>query len=251
MIRFLKNIREGALKQKKLKRYLSYAVGEIFLVVIGILIALELNNWNEGRKLERRKEFYINSIISDLQNDLQELEFKINFAKKDSLYLSQLKNRISSSEATIDTLIKIYRFEFNPRIASAVDYTTTTMEALEASGDINLFPPEVIAPLTNLQKRQRSDFEYAVQNLEQYKRSINVVVKKYPSQGFLGSMAPSSPMVQVVWKNIDESDFISDLNGLIATKFITAQLYLQSTRRIKQKTEEVLEQLKMISHRSR
>lgn len=251
MIRFLKNIREGALKKKKLKRYLSYAVGEIFLIVIGILIALQLNNWNEQRKIENRKEFYINSLISDLQNDLQELEYKINFAKKDSSNLSQLKNRISSSEATIDTLIKIYRFEFNPRIASAVDYTTTTMEALEASGDINLFPPEVIAPLTNLQKRQRSDFEYAVQNLEQYKRSINVIVKKYPSQGFLGSMVPSSPMVQVVWKNIDESDFISDLNGLIATKYITAQLYLQSTRSIKQKTEEVLEQLKMISQRSR
>ncbi|MEG9328409.1 DUF6090 family protein [Salinimicrobium catena] len=247
MINFLKKIRENALKKKKLKRYFSYAIGEIILVVTGILIALQLNYWNERRKLENRKELYVQLIISDLQSDLKDLETKISFAKQDSIKLSQLKNRISSSEATVDTLINIYRTDFNPRIASAVDYNTTTIDALEASGDINLFPPEIIAPLTNLQKRRRADFEYAVQNLEQYKLSINMVVKKFPAQGFHGSMAASSPMAKKVWDNIDEADFISDINGLITTKFITVQLYLTSTRIIEKKTKDVLEQLKLFS----
>ncbi|MBK7873993.1 MAG: hypothetical protein IPJ74_26755 [Saprospiraceae bacterium] len=50
MLRFFRNIRRRLLDSGSLRKYLVYAVGEIILVVIGILIALQINNWNEGRK---------------------------------------------------------------------------------------------------------------------------------------------------------------------------------------------------------
>jgi hypothetical protein len=50
MISFFRKIRQKLLSQNKVTRYLVYALGEIILVVIGILIALQVNNWNEGRK---------------------------------------------------------------------------------------------------------------------------------------------------------------------------------------------------------
>jgi len=50
MITLFRKIRKQLLTQNKLTRYLVYAVGEIFLVVIGILIALQINNWNEEKK---------------------------------------------------------------------------------------------------------------------------------------------------------------------------------------------------------
>ena len=50
MIKFFRKIRYDLMEKNKTGKYLKYAVGEIILVVIGILIALSINNWNEGRK---------------------------------------------------------------------------------------------------------------------------------------------------------------------------------------------------------
>ncbi len=50
MISFFRKIRQKLLNANTVSRYLAYALGEILLVVIGILIALQVNNWNEDRK---------------------------------------------------------------------------------------------------------------------------------------------------------------------------------------------------------
>jgi len=49
--------------------YLRYAIGEILLVMIGILLALQVNNWNEGRKQSELKTIYISRLISDIKQD--------------------------------------------------------------------------------------------------------------------------------------------------------------------------------------
>ena len=50
MIKFFRHIRQNLLMENKTGKYFKYAIGEIVLVVIGILIALSINNWNESRK---------------------------------------------------------------------------------------------------------------------------------------------------------------------------------------------------------
>ena len=50
MIKFFRKIRQNLLSEDKTVKYLKYAIGEIMLVVIGIVIALQINNWNENRK---------------------------------------------------------------------------------------------------------------------------------------------------------------------------------------------------------
>ena len=70
MIRFLRKIRQKLLSENRLSKYLLYAIGEIILIVVGILIALSINNWNEvkkGRKLETK---ILNEILSNLESDL-------------------------------------------------------------------------------------------------------------------------------------------------------------------------------------
>jgi len=59
MLTFFRRIRKGLLGSGATSKYLVYAVGEIALVVIGILIALQINNWNEGRKLNFKSQIYI------------------------------------------------------------------------------------------------------------------------------------------------------------------------------------------------
>ena len=58
MIKFFRNIRQNLLIENKTGKYLKYAIGEIFLVVIGILIALQINNWNEDRKNQKLMMVY-------------------------------------------------------------------------------------------------------------------------------------------------------------------------------------------------
>ena len=69
MIKFFRKIRQNLLSENKFSKYLLYAFGEIVLVVFGILIALSINNWNEGRKNDLKESLLIKNIIEDLRLD--------------------------------------------------------------------------------------------------------------------------------------------------------------------------------------
>ncbi len=70
MIQFFRRIRRSLLSEGKTAKYLKYAIGEILLVVIGILIALSINNWNEKRKASVMGKQFLNGIKEDLKKDL-------------------------------------------------------------------------------------------------------------------------------------------------------------------------------------
>ena len=69
MIKFFRKIRQKLLTENKFSKYLIYAIGEIILVVIGILIALSINNWNDSRKNDNLRDNYIESLKKDLAAD--------------------------------------------------------------------------------------------------------------------------------------------------------------------------------------
>ncbi len=69
MIKFFRKIRYDLMGKNKTGMYLKYAIGEIILVVIGILIALSINNWNESRKQSISEKEFITSVKNDLKQD--------------------------------------------------------------------------------------------------------------------------------------------------------------------------------------
>ena len=80
MIKFFRKIRHKLLTENKFSKYLIYAIGEIVLVVIGILIALQINNNNELRKEKETANILAFSLIQDLQKDVEFLKDGINFS---------------------------------------------------------------------------------------------------------------------------------------------------------------------------
>ena len=86
MIKFFRQIRHKLIDQSNLRKYLFYAVGEILLVMIGILLALQVNNWNEKKKMIKDERKYYIRIYSDLEVD--------------SIYLSQ---RLKKSKQEIES----------------------------------------------------------------------------------------------------------------------------------------------------
>ncbi len=69
MIKIFRTIRKKLIEQDKAKNYLLYALGEIFLVVLGILIAIQVSNWNENRILERSANYHLGLLSQDLEED--------------------------------------------------------------------------------------------------------------------------------------------------------------------------------------
>jgi len=74
MIKFFRKIRQKTLTENKLSKYLIYAVGEIILVVIGILIALQVNNWNENRKKINNELELLTSLEQEILENIEQLE---------------------------------------------------------------------------------------------------------------------------------------------------------------------------------
>ncbi|WP_431135570.1 DUF6090 family protein [Psychroserpens mesophilus] len=73
MIKFFRRIRQNFISEGKTAKYVKYAIGEIVLVVIGILIALQINNWNEARKTNNQLHGYLKSISKNIQSDTAEI----------------------------------------------------------------------------------------------------------------------------------------------------------------------------------
>ena len=75
MIKFFRKIRQRLLSENRFSKYLVYAIGEIVLVVIGILIALQINNWNENRKELKKSQALLEEFKKDLVRDTLESNY--------------------------------------------------------------------------------------------------------------------------------------------------------------------------------
>ena len=89
MIKFFRHIRQSLIMENKTGKYFKYAIGEIALVVVGILIALQINNWNENRIDSQKEVASLLSLKSELEFSLQEL--KSDYNATNSFHNSALK----------------------------------------------------------------------------------------------------------------------------------------------------------------
>ena len=103
MIKFFRNLRQNLLLEGKTGKYLKYAIGEIILVVIGILIALQINNWNEEKKANRFQQKILVELHSSVLNNIHELNeaIRMNEEAKEScdIILNHLANNIAYQDS--------------------------------------------------------------------------------------------------------------------------------------------------------
>lgn len=108
MINFFRKIRQSLLKQNKVTRYLIYAGGEIMLVMVGILLALALNEWNSQRK----NQAYLSVMLQEIHKDL----------KRDQLFIhSAIEPRQKYSEEGLETMTRSLHTKPEAFLDSIVD----------------------------------------------------------------------------------------------------------------------------------
>ena len=136
MIKFFRKIRQNLIMENKTSKYFKYAIGEIVLVVIGILIALSINTWNENNKSEKEASFQLSKLRDNLKADKVQLNADI---ANDSIYIDNLifcvKVLSSEIEAPKEEFFESFQFmsttiSFNP--------TKGTFDGLISSGKIEL-----------------------------------------------------------------------------------------------------------------
>ena len=77
MIKFFRKIRQDLLEKQQMNKYFTYAIGEVFLVMIGILLALYISNWNSNKKDTEKEEWYLINIIEDIEYQKVYLKFML------------------------------------------------------------------------------------------------------------------------------------------------------------------------------
>lgn len=134
MIQFFRRIRQKLLTEGKTRRYLKYALGEIFLVVLGILIALQINNWNNAN-LQHQKEIVL---LTELKKSL-EGDLKGEFIPAEGIYRRLLEghdkiNSFYNNEATFtnDSLTEYFRLCFRPEWDFV--FNTAAFENIKSTG---------------------------------------------------------------------------------------------------------------------
>jgi hypothetical protein len=166
MLRLFRDIRRRLIMPDTVRRYLLYAIGEIFLVVIGILIALQVNNWNEA-KIDRKFELNmlhdinisLNENISLVNSQFQNLDNISNSVNK----LAQYQNDTGFNKDSLVHHLNIARFG-----GTAITFNNSAYESLKSSGLNRVSDSELRNSIALL-------FEVELSIAEQW---INEVVRK-------------------------------------------------------------------------
>jgi hypothetical protein len=125
------------IKENRTSKYLLYAIGEIVLVVIGILIALQVNNWNENRKLRNQEIIYLNNLKNDINAQIHMLDVYIDF---EDIIIDQTKDIIKHYELNdgFNNMDSIFPKLHDLTVRWTFSNANTTLMQLLNSNQINI-----------------------------------------------------------------------------------------------------------------
>ena len=139
MIKLFRNIRQNLLNEGKTSKYFKYAIGEIVLVVIGILIALNINNWNENLKDRSIEQGYLIALKEEFNYNRIELDNMMERNNFNGDRASELSNLMGPDDPTItekelaDLAMDMTNFEVQYRPNKAV------LDEIISSGKLAVF----------------------------------------------------------------------------------------------------------------
>jgi len=158
MIRFFRNIRQSLLTENKLSKYLLYAIGEIFLVFIGIFMALQFNNWNEEKKIQKN----ITTTLNLLKDEINTNKKSISNVKDYHIMIRDTLRKIEmpKTEEDISKSLGFWQGMRTPRLRDAAFQTSIQ------AGVSKEFNPSLLNTLNNLYTYQESYNESTSQSTQ-------------------------------------------------------------------------------------
>ena len=213
MLTFLRKIRRSLIDSGAMRKYLLYAFGEIALVVIGILIALQINNWNEEKKTRGQVKELMIALIDDLAHDTLLIHENRPFILEQYELNESLRARVAHPSATLDTLVQIMRHEFNANWREQITYNTNTYLSLNQTGLIEFLPDSLKSSINNFYNKKTNLSARIQQTTNDYRGKITSYVDTYT----FGSteIHDQGPLIDnLVWENIDAAHLAASFQGI-------------------------------------
>ena len=213
MIKFFRHIRKSLIKENKMGKYFKYAIGEILLVVIGILIALQINNWNETQKDIEKEQQILLSLREEFKQNIKELEFDhaLNEGCLNAIVaLMNFDHTNAFNTKTIDSLVgQMYNY-------ATFDARLGVMNDIISSGNLELIRDSKLKYALNQWTGELDDYkediivrrEYWVNNVPRimykfipirnvdasmdrsdYKRDIIIKPKEVPKENYVAFLS--------------------------------------------------------------
>jgi hypothetical protein len=234
MLRFFRKIRQNLLAENKFTKYLFYALGEIILVVIGILIALAINNANQKRLTEKNEETYLIGLKEEFQTS--KLKLKELIAVNQSNYTGAKQileytnaNAMPPSE---DLFSKVLYSTFSTDIA--FNPNNSLLQEMINSGNLkNLSNPELRIQLTNwvstIEDIRRQEEELGIQRikvLDMFRTnnySLRTIFEKAGVSESLG--LPNTEITESNLSLLDSKEFENNVLMFIITSYATEEVH--------------------------
>jgi len=143
MIPFFRRIRKQLADDNRPLKYLRYAIGEIVLVVLGILIALQINNWNEERKVQKVELGTINAIASEFMENRDLIEDFLNDIKEGRVYGDSIRMNIGPNVSDLKKE-EVNRWFGGIGQTKKCKVRTDILRDIQGSGKLNLISNEDI-----------------------------------------------------------------------------------------------------------
>jgi hypothetical protein len=146
MIQFFRKIRHQLLDEGKIGKYLKYAIGEILLVVIGILIALQINNYNIYKKDRLKEAEYLTALLEDLSKDVDQLQYSLSTNDEILDGLNNVLSMLSNPKEDRDSQRKLFLNKIKYTYWYAVmEFNDVTLTQLQSTGDFGLVTSNVVS----------------------------------------------------------------------------------------------------------
>jgi hypothetical protein len=174
MIKFFRKIRYDLMEKNKTGKYLKYAIGEIVLVVIGILIALSINTWNQNRLNKILEQELLSNLLNDVEADIQNLKYQDSVLALAVFSKLRLKYFIEGGEIPEDSIFYYLSLTgptnlFNP--------TKITYDEMKNSGAFKVITSKEMRREIAILYRQYErveDAEETYVNLQSISRNIRI-----------------------------------------------------------------------------
>lgn len=147
MIKFFRRIRQRLLSENKFSKYLIYAIGEIILVVIGILIALQINNWNESKQRSKQETKILLELRTNLRKDSTDNVINAQWYKRVEKSAQIINKALEKKTPWNDSLANHFGNLYTHGIST---YNTSAFENLKSIGFDLISNDSIRIELTNL-----------------------------------------------------------------------------------------------------
>lgn len=212
MLRFFRKLRKHLLDQNKFSRYLLYAIGEILLVVIGILIALQVDSWNEERKVRFEEQILLGQLKDDYRANLEQLDSKIATRK---VLIASSKELLAAFEDP-DSAHKDSVISWLANLGLTVTYDPIDND-LVASGKINIIQNQKLKTLLT----KWSTDVIQVQEVE----AIYLNGQHYINMPVMNKMGLGRALDKAMYEKVaDLSNFLLNRDGWIPYDFKKSRL---------------------------